>query len=124
MRCWLIIAALGGFSAVGLGAFGAHLLQAALPAHEMALFETAVRYQMWHSLALMGVALAMGKTAAHQPALTVSAWAFAAGMVLFCGALYTIALTGSRAFAPLAPLGGAAFLLGWASLALAAWRRA
>ena len=124
MRRWLLVAALGGFSAVALGAFGAHLLQTALPAHDLALFETAVRYQMWHSLALMGVALAMSKTTAHQRALVVAAWAFAAGMVLFCGALYAIALTGWRGFAPLAPLGGAAFLLGWASLARAAWRRA
>jgi len=86
------------------------------------VFEVGVRYQMYHALAL----LAVGSVAGRLPAGAVAAagWLFVAGTVLFSGSLYALALTGHRWLGAVTPLGGAAFLAGWAALAWAAWSRA
>jgi uncharacterized membrane protein YgdD (TMEM256/DUF423 family) len=103
---------------VGAGAFGAHALRARLTPDLLAVFETGARYQLYHALALLAVALA----AAHHPAppLRAAGWLFTAGIVLFSGSLYALALTGVRALGAVTPLGGACFLAGWIALALAA----
>jgi len=115
MRVWLVIAALNGFVAVAVGAFGAHALQNRLDAHAMQVFETGARYQMYHALGIGLAAFAMRDDAA-TPA-TIAAALFLAGIVLFSGSLYLLALTGTRAFGLVTPFGGLSFLLGWAALA-------
>jgi len=119
MRLWLVIAAINGFLAVAAGAFGAHALQARLDAHAMQVFETAARYQMYHALAIGLAAFAM-RGAAVTPA--VAAGFFLAGIVLFSGSLYLLALTGARGLGIVTPFGGAAFLIGWILLAWATTR--
>lgn len=120
MRTWLVIAALNGALAVALGAVAAHALSARLDAHALELFETGARYHMYHALALGLAALAMQTPAARTA--NWAAWCFFAGIVLFSGSLYLLALTGLHAMVFVTPLGGMAFLAGWVLLALAATR--
>lgn len=105
---------------VAAGAFGAHALKSRLTPDMLAVFEVGVRYQLVHALALLAVAWAItrwpGRAALYAGAL------FIAGIVLFSGSLYLLALTGERALGAITPFGGVAFLAGWACLAWAAWR--
>lgn len=118
MKFWLVAGAISGFLSVALGAFAAHGLQSRVGPAEIAVFETGARYQMYHALALLAVAwVAMqgGGTWA-----TVAGWAFVVGTILFSGTLYYLGITGSRALVMVTPVGGLAFLVGWAALAAAA----
>ena len=120
-RIALCSAAIVLFAAVALGAFGAHALKTKLAPDLMAIYQTAVQYHFWHALGL----IAVGVLLLHRPesgALAASAWLLIAGLVLFCGSLYALALTGARGLGAVAPVGGLAFLAAWASLAWAAWR--
>mgnify|MGYP001618697614 CR=1 FL=1 len=120
-RYWLLIAAVNGLIAVAAGAFGAHGLRGHVAASDMAVFQTAAQYQMYHALALLGVAwLAEKHPLAWQ--ITAAGWGFLAGIILFCGSLYALSLTGSRAFVWLTPAGGVFLLGGWTLLALAGLR--
>jgi len=115
------LAALLMLAAVGLGAFGAHALKEHLAAGPAAVWQTAVQYHAWHALALLAVGVLM----LHWPqskALPVAAWLFVAGILLFSGSLYALALTGTRGLGAVTPFGGAAFLAGWAALAWGALR--
>ena len=107
--------------AVALGAFGAHGLRARIVPDMLLTFEIGVRYQMYHALAL----LAVGAVAGRLPvgAVAAAGWLFVAGTVIFSGSLYVLALTGQRWLGAVTPLGGLAFLAGWAVLAWAAWSR-
>jgi uncharacterized membrane protein YgdD (TMEM256/DUF423 family) len=119
---FLLLGSLAGFLGVGLGAFGAHGLKTRLSAEMLAVFETGVRYQMYHALALLVVSAAVGHLGSAR--LLVSAgWLFVAGIVLFSGSLYVLALTGITTLGAITPLGGLAFLAGWACLALFAAAR-
>lgn len=109
---------LGGLAVV-LGAFGAHGLEGYLADHDQtANYETAVRYQMYHALALVLVGILSDRRPGRP--LSVSGWAFLVGSVVFCGALYGIALTQVRQLGMAAPIGGALLVVGWAALAVAA----
>ena len=109
-------AVLGGL-AVGLGAFGAHALKERLTADMLAVFETGVRYQMYHALALVAVAW----LASHRADLAAPVgWSFNVGIALFSGSLYAMTLTGVTRLGIVTPFGGVAFLAGWALLARAA----
>ncbi len=112
-RTWLGIAAINGALAVMAGAFAAHGLKARLSADALAVFETGARYHMYHALAM---ALA-GLMAARRAAI-----AFLAGIVLFSGSLYLLALTGVTLLGAVTPVGGLCFIAGWALLAWAAFR--
>jgi uncharacterized membrane protein YgdD (TMEM256/DUF423 family) len=114
MRGWLAAAGVNGFLAVAVGALGAHLLRDRLSVHAIDLIETAARYQMFHALALFGVAWLA--TARPGVATRIAGFAFLAGIALFSGGLYGLGLTGSTSFAMLAPFGGSAFMLGWLAL--------
>lgn len=116
-RVFLALGAVIGFLGVGLGAFGAHALKARLSPEMLAIFETGVRYQMYHAFALLAVgAIAMSKPG---PLLSASGIAFAAGIAVFSGSLYVLALTETRWLGAITPLGGLGFLAGWALLVVA-----
>ncbi len=115
-----------GAVAVLAGAFGAHGLRDALAPRALEVYETAVRWQAVHALALLltavGLRLAGDAAARGARALRVAGAAFVAGTVLFSGSLYALALTGLSAFGAVTPVGGVAFVAGWVALALAARR--
>lgn len=119
-RIFLLLAALAGFLGVGLGAFGAHALKRTLTPDLLAVFETGVRYQMYHAFALVAVAWAEGRWRARV--FRFAGWLFVAGILVFSGSLYALAITGVKSFGAVTPLGGLAFLAGWAALAWGAWR--
>ena len=123
-RTWLGIAGALGAIGVLLGAFGGHLLRPVLPLQQMTLFETAVRYHMFHALALFGTALAMQVFPEHAVGLRRVAIAFAAGIVVFSGSLYGLVTTDQRWLSAATPLGGLAFIGAWAGLAVVFLRRA
>ncbi|MGF1889515.1 DUF423 domain-containing protein [Photobacterium profundum] len=118
----LLFAALSGVVMVALGAFAAHGLKSQLPPYLLDVFNIGVQYQAWHTLALLGC----GLWARIMPtkAVLYAALFFAAGILLFSGSLYALALTGIKWFGPITPLGGICFIIGWAALAMAAWRSA
>ena len=119
---WIITGALFAAAAVALGAFGAHGLSATLTANgRAATFDTAVQYHMMHALGL----LIAGLLAEHLPAriVRVAGWAFVAGIALFSGSLYALAISNAGFFGAIAPLGGAAFIIGWLALTWGAWQR-
>ena len=122
LRSFLILAAFFGFTGVGLGAFAAHGLKDRLSADYLAVFHTGVTYQLFHTLALLAVAL----LAAQLPGRLIvwSGVLFCLGIVLFSGSLYALTLSGLRPLGIVTPFGGLAFLLGWLCLGLAAWRQA
>jgi uncharacterized membrane protein YgdD (TMEM256/DUF423 family) len=120
------LGALLGFLAVALGAFGAHALRSRVPPALVATFETGVRYQMYHALALLACAWALERdraTAGHgprsRPMAQAAAWLFLLGIVFFSGSLYALVLSGQPWWGAVTPLGGLAFLAGWACLAWA-----
>jgi len=116
---WLMIAALSAFTAVAVGAFAAHGLKVVLSAKELAWLDTASRYQMYHSLALLAVAILLLKQTASKW-LQVCALSFVIGILLFCGSLYALAFSSMQWLVYLTPLGGVAFLVGWLSLFMCA----
>ena len=111
---------MAGFTGVALGAFGAHGLKARLALEMLAVFETGVRYQLYHAFAMVAAAWAW----ARWPHRLVGAagTVFAVGIVLFCGSLYLLALTGARWLGMITPLGGLAFLAGWLCLGIGVLR--
>jgi uncharacterized membrane protein YgdD (TMEM256/DUF423 family) len=120
MNAWLVIAAVNGLLAVAAGAFGAHGLQGRIDAHALQVFETGARYHMYHALAI-GLAAFAIRDAAAGPA-TAAAGFFLAGILLFSGSLYLLALTGTKLLGIVTPFGGVCFLIGWGCLAFAATR--
>jgi uncharacterized membrane protein YgdD (TMEM256/DUF423 family) len=122
-RFFLVLAALLGFFAVAAGAFGAHVLEAHLDPKDLTIFETAVRYQMYHALALLGVAILAQLSERPSRALSAAGWCFLAGTLIFSGSLYFLVLTGPRWLGAITPIGGVALLAGWVCLAVAALRR-
>lgn len=120
VRIFLAVAAILGGLSVASGAFATHALRDRLAERALTSFETAARYQMYHALALLLVALLLSRAETGQAWLTASGWAFIAGVLIFSGSLYALSLSGIKLLGAVAPLGGAAFLLGWGCLAVAA----
>jgi len=117
-KIFLLLGSLAMMIAVGLGAFGAHGLKDRLAADMLAVYRTGVEYHVYHALGL----LAVGMIAAHLPESDLvkwSGWLMAAGIVLFSGSLYLLALTGTRWLGAITPVGGAAWIVAWALLAAA-----
>lgn len=119
-RVFFALGALSAFLGVSAGAFGAHALKTRLAPDMLAVFEVAVRYQMYHAFALIACAWAVTK----WPGMLVntSGWLFVAGTIVFSGSLYALSFTGVRWLGAITPLGGLAFLAGWICLAAAALR--
>jgi uncharacterized membrane protein YgdD (TMEM256/DUF423 family) len=116
-KTFLLIGAVAGFLAVALGAFGAHGLRGRLSPDMLAVFETAVRYHMYHALAVVLTGLIMARMDGWL--IHTAGWAFTIGILLFSGSLYALALTGVTTLGAITPLGGVAFLVGWACLIVA-----
>lgn len=117
---WFVAGALAGALGVVLGAFGAHGLKSRVSADLLAIFETGVRYQMYHALALLAVGLVAAR--GTSPWITAAGWLFLLGIAVFCGSLYALTFTGARWLGAITPLGGLLFILGWLALAVAAWQ--
>jgi uncharacterized membrane protein YgdD (TMEM256/DUF423 family) len=118
-KTFLLIGALCGFLAVAFGAFGAHALRGRLSPEMLAVFETGVRYEMYHALAILAVGLMMARSGGWL--FATAGWLFTAGIVLFSGSLYVLALSGVGMFGAITPIGGLLFLAGWACLLIAAF---
>ena len=118
MGPWLVAAAVNGLMAMAMGAFAAHGLRSVLDADALGWLDTGSRYQMWHALALLTVAslLVCPQLERQRRVLQAVAWAFLAGIVLFAGSLYLLALTHIRAFAWITPVGGVVLMAGWLGL--------
>lgn len=114
MNYFLSIGALFGLLGVMIGAFGAHGLEGKLTAHALARFQIGVEYQFYHVGALLIVGLLLSQTQSIQ--LTLSGIFFTLGIILFSGSLYAYALTGTKFFGMITPLGGLCFLIGWGLL--------
>lgn len=119
-KAYLLIAAVNGFLAVALGAFGAHGLKQKLSVDMLAVYQTGVQYHFYHTLALFGVALLMLQLP-QSVALRWSALLFFVGIIIFSGSLYVLSITGIRWLGAITPLGGVAFLVGWVLLAWTVW---
>ncbi len=113
------LGALFAATAVAAGAFGAHALKAILDPPMLAVYETAARYQMYHALGLFVVAWLGRET--ESPLAIKAGWLFCAGILLFSGSLYLVALAGIKWMGALTPLGGLSFISGWTCVAWAAW---
>lgn len=120
-RLFLLLAALLGASAMGMGAFATHSLRPQLSERLLAIFETAARYQMYHALALLLVALLVTVVDVPSPWLTAAGWCFVAGVAVFSGSLYALSLTGISVLGAITPLGGLGLIGGWLCLAMAAF---
>ncbi len=114
-------AILAGLS-VAAGAFAAHALKEKLTENALTIFEKGAKYQMYHALALLLVALLILNNSTAPTYLNVAGFAFIVGIVIFSGSLYTLSLSGIKWLGAITPIGGAAFLIGWGSLAIAAWK--
>jgi uncharacterized membrane protein YgdD (TMEM256/DUF423 family) len=121
-RLLYVGAATAGFVGVALGAFGAHALRARLAPELLAVFETGVRYQMYHAFAAFAAAWACARW--QRRVLGVAGWLFLAGILIFSGSLYLLALSGERWLGAITPIGGGLFLAGWVLLAVGVWRAA
>ncbi|WP_299313847.1 DUF423 domain-containing protein [uncultured Halomonas sp.] len=119
-RGWWLGAALSGALVVMAGAFGAHALEGTLTPRLVAAFETGVRYQAWHTLALLAVLAWRAAMPLAGQRLAMGLWA--AGMALFSGSLYAMALTGAGGLGMIAPVGGVLLIAGWLALAAAVLR--
>ena len=129
MGPWLVAAAVNGLMAIAMGAFAAHGLRSVLDADSLGWLDTASRYQMWHALVLLGVAMLLVRTqpGRHRQILQAIAWAFLVGTGLFAGGLYLLVLTHIQAFAWITPIGGVVLMAGWLGLVLVGvlrWRTA
>lgn len=119
-RLFFVIGALSGAISVLLGAFGAHALRDRLTPQLLDTFETGVRYEIYHALAILFVAFALTRWSSNL--VGYAGWAFVLGTLLFSGSLYLLALTGTRWLGAVTPLGGVAFIAGWFMLAVGVWQ--
>jgi uncharacterized membrane protein YgdD (TMEM256/DUF423 family) len=116
-RKFIRLAAIFGFLAVALGAFGAHGLKKLIDAVQIATFETGVRYQFYHALALLAVGILAGKHPSKN--LNIAGWLFVAGIICFSGSIYLLStrtvlgIENTALLGPITPIGGTLFLAGW-----------
>jgi len=115
------LGAFGGLLGVAFGAFGAHALRSRLDAYSLGVFETAVQYQFYHSFALLAAGFMLTQFPSSM-LLKSSVFLFVLGILLFSGSLYLLSFTGLRWLGAVTPLGGLAFIAGWACLAAAGWQ--
>ncbi|QLE56131.1 DUF423 domain-containing protein [Nostoc sp. TCL26-01] len=115
-----VAAVLGGLS-VACGAFASHALREKVSERSLEIFEVGARYQMYHALALLLVAILISRIESPPTTLIASGWLFIIGIIIFSGSLYALSLTGIKILGAITPLGGVAFLLAWGALAVSAF---
>jgi uncharacterized membrane protein YgdD (TMEM256/DUF423 family) len=118
MNRWTAAASVLLALAVALGAFGAHGLRGRIDDYSMSVYERAVMYHFFHALGLLAVSMMPSRAG-----LKWVAWLLVAGIVLFSGSLYVLAITGVRTLGAITPFGGVAFIAAWIVLAISSWRR-
>jgi uncharacterized membrane protein YgdD (TMEM256/DUF423 family) len=118
---WSVVAAVLLALAVLIGAFGAHALRERLDAYATGVYERAVFYHFVHALGLLALGLAIRAGVVSGAAAISAAWLLFAGILIFSGSLYALALTGKRILGAITPLGGLAFVAGWCAFAIALW---
>ncbi len=119
-RLLIVVAALNMAIAVGAGAFGAHGLKRILDPDMLSIWHTAVTYQVMHALGMLLLALMLGRSGISL--FAIAGWTMFAGIVLFSGSLYWLALSGTRVLGMITPLGGVLFIVSWLLVAWAAMR--
>ena len=112
---FIVVGAISGCAVVLLGAFGAHGLKDILDAYGKSIFEKAVLYQMFHTLSILIIGLLEKVMPGAQ--LQIVGWTFLIGMIIFCGSLYLLAITGMKSLGMITPIGGVLFIIGWVMLA-------
>jgi uncharacterized membrane protein YgdD (TMEM256/DUF423 family) len=120
LKFWFVLGCFMAGLGVAAGAFGAHALKQRLAPDLLAVFETGVRYQMYHALGLLAVAFASDRWRGVN--FNPAGWLFLIGIILFSGSLYALCLTGVRVLGAITPLGGLCFLAAWALLAWGVWK--
>ncbi len=120
-QIFLSLAAILGGLSVAAGAFGSHALREKITERSLEIFDIGTRYQMYHALALLVVALLLSRIESPPPLLLASGWLFIIGITIFSGSLYALSLSGVKYLGAIAPIGGAALIAGWGALAFAAW---
>ncbi|MFB6372937.1 MAG: DUF423 domain-containing protein [Bradymonadaceae bacterium] len=118
IKIFTLAAAIFGALGVAAGAFGAHGLETQLHADALEIWETAATYQMYHALALLGTAWLAGETT--STATSVAGWCYVAGILVFSGSLYLLALTDIKWLGAITPIGGVSLIAGWIALFVAA----
>jgi len=118
---FLFLSAICGLTGVAMGAFGAHGLKAVLSVEMLAVYKTAVDYQMWHALGL-GLIAIFKMQSPDSNHLKWAGWLMFAGIVLFSGSLYLLAISGAKWMGMITPLGGVCFLAAWVWLAIFAYK--
>lgn len=121
-KIFFVIGSITAGIGVALGAFGAHGLKKLVSPEMLETWDKAVRYQIYHGLALLLVAWAFTQWPAQVRIFGIGGWLFFGGILLFSGSLYLLVLSGIRWLGAITPLGGVAFVAGWVCLTLAAWR--
>jgi uncharacterized membrane protein YgdD (TMEM256/DUF423 family) len=118
-KLFVFLGALAGAAGVALGAFGAHALKTRLSADMLAVWQTAVQYHFWHALGLVAIGIVIAVALPGSTTLRWAGWLMVAGLVLFSGSLYALALTGARWLGAVTPLGGIAWIVSWVLFAWA-----
>ena len=118
---WVAVAAMLGGLAVVAGAFGAHALKARLSPEALAWWQTAAQYHLIHAVALFAIALAPSTRIVRPRAYRLARGAFLAGITIFAGTLYLMALTDVRGLGAVTPFGGVGLIFGWVAAAVAFW---
>lgn len=110
MKLFVILGAINAFISVALGAFGAHGLERKISDHYIAVWETAVQYQMFHAMGLIAIGILIGMT---DLSMNVAGWLMFAGIIFFSGSLYVLAVSGISILGAITPIGGVLFLAAW-----------
>ena len=121
IKVFISLAAIFGGSSVAAGAFASHALKEKLSERALEIFEVGARYQMYHALALLLVAILLGQSQTSSTSLIASGWLFIIGIFIFSGSLYALSLSDIKILGAITPLGGVAFIAGWGALAIAAF---
>ena len=121
IKVFISLAAIFGGSSVAAGAFASHALKEKLSERALEIFEVGARYQMYHALALLLVAILLGQSQTSSTSLIASGWLFIIGVFIFSGSLYALSLSDIKILGAITPLGGVAFIAGWGALLIAAF---
>jgi uncharacterized membrane protein YgdD (TMEM256/DUF423 family) len=123
MQYTLLLGALSALTGVAIGAFGAHGLKAIISPEMLVVYQTGVTYQMWHALGLILIALLQQQSSNNVKTLSWAAYLMFAGIVLFSGSLYALAISDIKALGMITPFGGVCFIIAWSLVAMYALKQ-